>query len=156
MYGKKVEYLKGLMAGLSLDPNTNEYKLFTAVIDALDAFAGVVSDIEEDVTDLEDTIDNLNDELDDITELMDSLEAFDEEDNIRQFPSSGGLDGDDEGEYEITCPGCEHVFIVDEDTILAGNVVCPACKEKLAFDISGGCGCGKCPGAEAPCNNEEE
>jgi hypothetical protein len=159
MYAKKVEYLKGLMAGLSLDPNTNEYKLFTAVIDALDAFAGAVGDIEDDVTDLEDTLDSINDEMDSISDLMDALGSYDddEEDNIRPFPdmeSDDEDDGedDDESEYEVTCPGCEHVFIVNEETIFKGRVVCPSCKEKLAFDISGSCGCGQCnscgPGGE--------
>ncbi|MDR0326393.1 MAG: hypothetical protein LBI19_09900 [Oscillospiraceae bacterium] len=150
MYAKKVEYLKGLMAGLSLDPNTNEYKLFTAIIDAIDAFSGALSDVEEDVTDLEDTLDGLNDEMDSISDLMEALGDFDGDgdDNIRPFP--GGEDGDEEdddgGEYEVTCPGCTHVFIVDEETIFKGKASCPSCKEKLSFDIGGdgGCGCGRC------------
>ncbi|MDR0293175.1 MAG: hypothetical protein LBH95_03370 [Oscillospiraceae bacterium] len=143
MYAKKVEYLKGLMAGLSLDPDTNEYKLFTAVIDALDAFSGALADVEEDVTDLEDTLDGLNDEMDSISEIIDTIaDMDDEEDSIRPFP---GADGDDDGggEYEVTCPGCAHVFVVDEETIYKGKAACPACKEKLSFDIDG-CDCGQC------------
>ena len=150
MYAKKVEYLKGLMAGLSLDPNTNEYKLFAAVIDALDAFSGALTDVEEDVTDLEDAIDGLSDEMDAVSELMDAIGDFDEDEEgtIRPFPG-GGMDKDDEGgedddgEYEVTCPGCSHVFIVDEETIFKGKASCPSCKEKLTFDV-GGCGCGHC------------
>jgi hypothetical protein len=143
MYTKKVEYLKGLMDGLSLDKSTDEFKLFTAVIDALDAFAGAVGDIEEDITDIEDALDGMNDEMDAMSDLMDALSDLDggEEDNIRQFPG-GDLDGG-ESEYEVTCPGCENVFTVDEDTIFKGNVVCPGCDEKLAFDVSGGC-CNHC------------
>ena len=142
MYSKKVEYLKGLMAGLSLDPNTNEYKLFSAIIEALDAFSGAMSDVEEDVTDLEDTIDGLNDEMDAISELMEALGDLDDEgDNIRPFP---GADDEDDGEYEVTCPGCSHVFVVEEETIFKGKAECPSCKEKLTFDIGGGCGCGHC------------
>ncbi|MCL1807966.1 MAG: hypothetical protein FWG31_09735 [Oscillospiraceae bacterium] len=146
MYAKKVEYLKGLMAGLSLDPNTNEYKLFTAVIEALDAFGGALGDVEEDVTDLEDTIDGLNEEMDAVSDLLDGVfgESGDEE-NIRPFPG-GDDDSEDEenGEYEVTCPGCSHVFIVDEDTIFKGKASCPSCGEKLTFDINSGCGCGHC------------
>jgi hypothetical protein len=151
MYAKKVEYLKGLMDGLSIDPNTNEYKLFAAVIDALDAFSGALGDVEEDMSDLEDALDGMNDELDAISDLMDAIGDYDDEDgesigsNITPFP---GMHNDDmESEYEVTCPGCTHVFVVDEDTIFEGNVACPSCKDKLAFDISsggcGGCGCRK-------------
>jgi hypothetical protein len=159
MYAKKVEYLKGLMAGLSLDPNSSEYKLFAAVIDALDAFSGTLSDIEMDVEGLEDTLDGLNDEMDAISDLMDELGSFedDENNNIRPFPGTDrgddddgddGGDDDDGGEYEVTCPGCAHIFIVDEETIFKGNVICPSCNEKLAFDIGGsGCGCGHCSGS---------
>jgi rubrerythrin len=149
MYAKKVEYLKGLMAGLSLDPGTNEYKLFTAVIDALDAFSGALSDVEEDVNDLEDTLDGLNDEMDAISDLMDDLAELegDEEDNVRPFPGTAAAaedeDYDDSGEYEVTCRVCNHVFVVDEETLFEGKVPCPSCKETLSFDI-GGCGCGHC------------
>jgi ribosomal protein S27E len=146
MYAKKVEYLKGLMAGLSLGPDTNEFKLFTAVIDALDAFSGALGDVEEDMADLEDALDGMNDELDAIGDLMDAVSDFDgEESNITPFPGMAHNDDDEEdSEYEVTCPGCGHTFIVDEDTIFDGNVACPSCSEKLAFDISGGCGCGGC------------
>lgn len=157
MYTKKVEYLKGLMAGLPLDPNTNEYKLFTAIVDALDAFSGILTDIEEDVSDLEDTLDGINDEIDAIGDLMEALSEFDDdEDNIRPFPAAEGGDDDDDGEneYEVTCPGCKNVFIVDEDTIFKGKAVCPACKEKLAFDLSGGCGCGACH-EDGPISSDE-
>ena len=145
MYAKKVEYLKGLMAGLSLDPLTNEYKLFAAVIDALDAFSGALADVEEDITDLEDTMDNLSDEMDAVSELMEAIDEFDgdEEGTIRPFPGGETEDENEDGEYEVTCPGCSHVFIVDEETIFKGKASCPSCKEKLTFDV-GGCGCGHC------------
>jgi hypothetical protein len=153
MYAKKVEYLKGLMAGLSLDPGTNEYKLFNAVIDALDAFSGALCDVEEDMADMEDALDGMNDELDAVGDLMDAIGGFDDDDdednNITPFPgmalnNDDDDDDDDDSEYEVTCPGCAKVFVVDEDTIFEGNVSCPSCMEKLTFDISGGCGCGQC------------
>lgn len=155
MYAKKVEYLKGLMAGLSLDPNTNEYKLFTAVIEALDAMSDALSDVEEDIDDLEENVDDISDELDAISEVMDAIGDMDE-DSVRQFPRVDKDDDDDEedeGEYEITCPGCGHEFIVDEDTIFKGKASCPSCKEKLTFDI-GGCGCGHCH--DDDCDHEKE
>jgi hypothetical protein len=46
------------------------------------------------------------------------------------------------------------VFIVDEETIFTGKVVCPSCKEKLAFDISGGCGCNQCH-EDGPISSDE-
>jgi hypothetical protein len=43
MYNKKVGYLKGLAAGLELDPNSKEGRLFDAVIEALDAMSEAVA-----------------------------------------------------------------------------------------------------------------
>ncbi len=146
MYEKKLEYLKGLMSGLSMDPNTNEYKMFSAVIAVLDAMSVSLADAEEDISELEDNVDELEDELDGLDDLLDRF--GDVLDDIDEDDEDDDEDDEDDGdsEYEITCPGCEHVFIVDEETIFKGEVSCPSCGEKLNFEI-GGCGecdCGHC------------
>ncbi len=133
MYEKKLEYLKGLMAGLPVDASTNEGKLFAAVIDVLDAMCESLSDAEEDITELEDALDELDDDLDEFVGMMEALDDDDDEDE----------DDDEDGEYEITCPGCEHVFVVNEEAIFKGKVNCPSCGEKMTFEI-GGCDCGHC------------
>ena len=45
---EKVAYLKGLMAGMELDPEKKETKLFNAIIETLDDMAASVTDIEEE------------------------------------------------------------------------------------------------------------
>jgi DNA repair ATPase RecN len=45
---EKTAYLKGLLEGLSLDKQTNEGKLFTAIIEALDEIAQTVAELDEE------------------------------------------------------------------------------------------------------------
>ncbi|MDR1692395.1 MAG: zinc-ribbon domain-containing protein [Oscillospiraceae bacterium] len=135
MYAKKLEYLKGLMTGLQIDPSTNEYKLFSAVIEVLDNMSDALADAEEDIAELEDSMDELEDTMDNIAEMLeDDIDDGDDDE-----------DDDDDEEYEITCPGCGHVFVVDEDTLFEGGTKCASCGEKLSFDI-GDCECGHCHG----------
>ncbi|MDR1669585.1 MAG: zinc-ribbon domain-containing protein [Oscillospiraceae bacterium] len=147
MYAKKLEFLKGLMAGLTIDRSTNEYKLFSAVIETLDAMSEALTDAEEDIAALEDSVDELDDDLDGFAEMMDALSGMDDDDDDDDDDDNEDDDDDDEeDEYEITCPGCENVFVVDEETIFRGGVSCPSCGKKLNFEIGGceDCQCGHC------------
>ena len=44
---EKVAYLKGLAEGLKLDAESNEGKLFAAIIDVLDSMADEIADMQE-------------------------------------------------------------------------------------------------------------
>lgn len=125
---EKCAYIKGLMEGLELDTTSKEGKVLAAIVDLLE-------EVCDEVKSLDDNMDQIYDELDAMDEDMDDLEAAvygdDEEEDE---------DGDEEGEaeYELTCPKCGAVTVVDEATLLDENseISCQNCG--AAFDIEFG------------------
>ena len=131
---ERTAYLKGLMEGMKIDTETNEGKLFKAIVDTLDDMALTVSD-------LEDVVDAVCDELDSIEEDLDTIEEYllDDEDDDEEDDE----DWDDEDEfdcgvetiYEVKCPSCGSGINLDEDMLEAGAIDCPDCGEELEFDV---------------------
>ena len=121
-FSEKVAYLKGLAEGLALDESSKEGKLIAAIIDVLGDAAEKFSDLEEEMLDLEDGLDAVSDDLSDVEEALYELDDEDE---------------DEDGECFITtCPECEEEVVFDEDTLEAGEVICPNCGARLEFDLS--------------------
>ncbi len=133
---EKVAFLKGLLEGMNVDPESNEGKLWKAVMD-------VLADLALSVEDLEDYSAELTEQVDAIDEDLDMLES----DFYEEYDEDGCTCGDDEY-YDITCPNCDEEFCVDEETLLEGGVECPNCGEHLEFDLDDccedGCDCGCC------------
>ena len=126
---EKVAYLKGLAEGLKLDAESNEGKLFAAIIDVLEDMADEIADMQDEMVDLEDGLDAVSDDLSDVEEtLYFALEDDDEDDE----------DEDDEEEecFMTNCPECEEEVYFDESILEDGEVVCPNCGTKLEFDLS--------------------
>ena len=121
-FSEKVAYLKGLAEGLALDESSKEGKLIAAIIDVLGDAAEKFSDLEEEMLDLEDGLDAVSDDLSDVEEALYELDDEDE-------------DEDDEC-FITTCPECEEEVVFDEDTLEAGEVICPNCGARLEFDLS--------------------
>ena len=138
---EKSAYLKGLMDGLSLNTETNEGKMISAIVELL-------GDITKKVTDIENTTIAISDELDEIEEDLDAIEDFimDDEDewddDEDEDDSWEGWDEDDEegfdfGDenstiYEVEC-ACGEIINFDEETLEEGSIICPNCGEKLEF-----------------------
>ena len=120
---EKAAYLKGLYAGLNLNEEKNESKLFSAIID-------LISDLSESIQDLEGLAGDIEEELDDLsadlTELEDEVYGTDED----------GCCCCDDAEYEIVCPTCGEAMLIDENVLDEGAINCPACGEELEFDLS--------------------
>ena len=128
---ERTAYLKGLMEGMNIDTDTNEGKLFKAIIETLDDMALTVSDVE-------DVVDAVCDELDSIEEDLDAIEEYllDEEDEDDECDEEDeDFDFGDETIYEIKCPVCGSVINLDEDMLEAGSIECPDCGEELEFDV---------------------
>ena len=106
----KAAYIRGLMNGLDFDPASKNGKIIAAMMDLLEELAAAV-------TDHDDALDQVYDELDDLDEDLDDAE--DEKDG--------------ETEYEVTCPNCGAVNIVDEESLMTGELVCPDCG--ASFDV---------------------
>ena len=120
---EKVAYLKGLMEGLNIDEQTNEGKLFAAIVDVLDEIALEIEDLTDEVMELGDGLDVVSDDLGDVEDIV-----YDDDDD----------DDDDEEEecYATTCPECEEEIYFDDTVLEDGTLLCPNCGAKLEFDLS--------------------
>ncbi|MBQ1603737.1 MAG: hypothetical protein II045_02380 [Oscillospiraceae bacterium] len=124
---EKIAYLKGLMEGMKIDEQSNEGKLFAAIVDVLDEVALEVEDLTDEVMELGDGLDVVSDDLSDVEDLV-----YDDEDDDE--------DEDDEDVeemcYATTCPECEEKIYFDETYLEDGCLKCPNCGAKLEFDLS--------------------
>jgi len=117
---EKVAYLKGLMEGLKIDENSNEGKMFAAILDVLDEVAFEIEDLTDEVMELGDGLDVVSDDLEDVEDVV--YDDYDED--------------DEEDCYATTCPECEEEIYFDDSILEDGTVVCPNCGAKLEFDLS--------------------
>ena len=123
---EKVAYLKGLMEGLNIDEQTNEGKLFTAIVDVLDEIALEIEDLTDEVMELGDGLDVVSDDLSDVEDIVYDDDDDDDDD-----------DEDEEAEcYATTCPECEEEIYFDDTVLEDGALLCPNCGAKLEFDLS--------------------
>ena len=121
---EKIAYLKGLMEGMNVDTESNEGKLFAAVVDVLDEIALEVEDLTDEVMELGDGLDVISDDLSDVEDIV--YDEWDDDDD----------DDDDEEEecYATTCPECEEEIFFDDSVLDDGKVECPNCGATLEFD----------------------
>lgn len=134
---ERTAYLKGLMEGMNFNTESNEGKLFKAILDTLDDMALTVSDMEDVVDAVCDELDSIEEDLDTIEEYLldededeeddEDYEDYDEDEDEYDF-------GDDDTIYEIKCPTCGKIINLDEDMLREGSVVCD-CGEELEFDL---------------------
>ena len=139
-YQEKVAYLKGLMAGLELDPEKKETKVLNAMADVLDDIVHDMLDIEDDIIDIGDQIDGIDEDL---TSLEDDFyEDEDDEDD----------EDDDDDFFEVKCPGCGEELYIDGDILEDGSLECPKCGRVMEFhpacDCDCDCGCEHCDDEE--------
>ena len=128
---EKVAYLKGLMEGMNLSADSNEGKLFRAIVDVLDEIALEVEDLTDEVMELGDGLDVISDDLGDVEDII-----YDEEDDDDDDYEELDEDKDDEEEecYATTCPECEEEIFFDDSVLEDGKVECPNCGATLEFD----------------------
>ena len=129
---EKVAYLKGLMEGLNIDEQTNEGKLFTAIVDVLDEIALEIEDLTDEVMELGDGLDVVSDDLSDVEDIV-----YDDDDDDDDDEDDEDEDEDEEEEcYATTCPECEEEIYFDDTVLEDGTLLCPNCGAKLEFDLS--------------------
>ena len=120
---EKIAYLKGLMEGMNVDTESNEGKLFAAVVDVLDEIALEVEDLTDEVMELGDGLDVISDDLSDVEDIVYDDDEDDEEDEEEEC-------------YATTCPECEEEIFFDDTMLEDGEIICPNCGAKLEFDLS--------------------
>ena len=115
---EKVAYLKGLAEGMKLSADTDEGKLFRAIIDTLE-------DLALSVTDAEERLDVLDADLAEVEDIV-----YDDEDDDFGFD-----DDDDDGVFEFVCPHCHETVFFDDSIVEDDDddfeLICPACGKKL-------------------------
>ena len=65
---EKTAYLKGLMEGLNLKKDSDEGKLFSAILDTLNDMALTISDMDQELDVINEELDAIGDELTDVEE----------------------------------------------------------------------------------------
>ncbi|MDD3655110.1 MAG: AraC family transcriptional regulator [Desulfotomaculaceae bacterium] len=116
----RVAYLQGLSAGLDLETDSKEGKLFKGIIEVLGDVADTVGDLEEGQGQLEDYLETIDEDL---YQLEDELYENDADHHHSH----------DMGNYiEVKCPGCgENVYfdshVTEDDDVV--EVTCPNCDE---------------------------
>lgn len=127
---ERASYIRGLMVGLELDPETKETKVFQAMMDLLE-------DLSATVTELEDGLDTITEEVEGIDEALEEIGEL-----IYQDCSCGDHhdhshcrhdEDDEEIEFEVVCPGCKKVIEVDEEMLNLDTMTCPQCGGALEF-----------------------
>ncbi|MGI5894647.1 MAG: CD1247 N-terminal domain-containing protein [Candidatus Merdivicinus sp.] len=147
---EKVAYLKGLMAGMELDPEKKETKLFNAILDTLDDMANAVTDIEAETDEMCDLIDVLDEDLGSVEEYVYGDDEEDDDCDCDCDDCDEECDCEDGELYEVTCPTCGNTLYLDEEMLDEGEMSCPNCGQELEFDLSlDGCDCGtECGGCD--------
>ena len=130
---EKSAYLKGLMDGLSLNTETDEGKMISAIVELL-------GDLTKKVTDIEDTTIAISDELDEIEEDLDAIEDYimdeedDEWDEDEDYEEGFDFGDEDTTIYEVEC-ACGEIINFDEEVLEKGSMSCPNCGETLEFSF---------------------
>lgn len=124
----RVAYLKGLAAGLGMEENTREGKLFGQIIDVIDSLAEAVTELQDDYEDVVDYAEAIDEDLSELEEdFYDEDELLDAEDLYD--------DEDEEDMFSVECPDCHEIVYIDDDMLDDDDVVeilCPNC-ERVVF-----------------------
>ncbi len=137
---EKASYIRGLMEGLELDPNSKETKVLNAIVELLNDLCASVEELEDGFDLLSDTVDEIDEDLGSVEEEVYGLEDDDE-------LGCGHCHGeDDDAEFEVTCPTCGGTIQLSDDMLDAGSITCPGCGETLEFDFDedDNCDCEHC------------
>lgn len=119
---EKVSYLRGLCDGLEITDDTQR-KLYTAIIETLDAVADAIDENEATLAELDECVSDIYDALDDVEEELYGEEDDDEEDD----------DAFDEDAFiEVQCPHCGDTIYFDQDMLSSREeLICPSCNKKV-------------------------
>ena len=121
---EKAAYIKGLAEGLDLDADKKETRVINEIIELLTEMTSDMADMDAGMAELYGAVEQIDEDL-----------SFVEEEMFGEFDEDFS-----EEMYEITCPNCEEAVQLDEEMLIGGDVVCPACGEKIEIEIDA-CDC---------------
>ena len=152
---KKVGYLKGLLDGMNLDPNTTNSKLMAGIVSLLTELSDRVDALEELYDDLNDYVESVDDDLaelesehrgdddfDDFNILDDDDEDFDDafgdgEDKLHllrageDVPSEGAGEESPDALAGKLCPKCSRMFFTSLEDGEEDEYFCPHCGDRI-------------------------
>ena len=136
---EKSAYLKGLMDGLSLNKESDEGKMISAIVDLLGDMAKRIADIEETTIAISDELDEIEEDLDAIEDFIlddededDYEDDWDDEDEDEDFEEGFDFGDEETTIYEVEC-ACGEIIDFDEEVLEQGSMICPNCGETLEF-----------------------
>ena len=156
---EKSAYLKGLVEGRGMDPETGEGKLWNVLSELVGDFAAELRELRDDHEDLADSVENVEIGLEYLEDLLQDgyndddgdTEGFDDDDGVYPFADGYNFADDDMSEeadleddgftedgifYEAECPSCGEVIEFDDDILEEGSVRCPNCGALLEFEAA--------------------
>ena len=119
---EKVSYLRGLCDGLDITDETQR-KLYTAIIETLDAVADALDENEATLAELDECVSDIYDALDEVEEELygEDDEDDDEDDSF-----------DEDAFIEVQCPHCSDTIYFDQDMLSSRDeLICPSCNQKV-------------------------
>ncbi len=120
---EKAAYLSGLADGLGLKDETSEQKVLRGAVDLLVAISEKLEQLDGETEKICGELDAIEDDL--------YYETEDDEEEEPVDDTTGAP-----AQYELTCPKCGAVTVVDEDTLMSQEIVCSKCG--APFDIEFG------------------
>ncbi len=121
---EKVSYLRGLCDGLDITDETQR-KLYTAIIETLDAVADALDENEATLAELDECVSDIYDALDEVEE-----ELYGEEDDEDEDDEDDAFDED--AFIEVQCPHCGDTIYFDQDMLSSREeLICPSCNKKV-------------------------
>ena len=153
--GKKVGFLKGLMAGMDYDTASGEGKLMAGVVDLLERLSDRVEALDDLTEELSDYVASIDE---DVSELMDEQDDFDDDDFDDDDDDDFDIDDDDDDDDELfpggedklhllrpareeeagedslagnLCPECHFLFVTSLSDAEGSRYICPNCKKTI-------------------------
>lgn len=121
---EKAAYVKGLIEGLELDPKDKQTKVFKVIADLL-------ADMAEEIKELGQCYDDVCDQVDGISEDLAGVEDLIGDESLGSVCYDNTAVSSSDMAYEVTCPTCNETTYLNEDSLNAGVIKCPACGEVL-------------------------
>lgn len=133
--GEKVSYLQGMVDGLDIDGSTKEGKTLIQMVSVLQEMVLYIDDLQTQIDELTELTDILDADLGDVEEVLFDCCDDDDECDCCCCDDEDYEDFNEDELYEVTCPTCEDVILLDEEMLEEGSMDCPNCGESLEFDF---------------------
>lgn len=131
---RKISYIEGLMEGVDLKNSGKEGKVIHELVDVCKAMAKQLDRMKLQIDDHETYIEAIDEDLADLETILfdEELEFVEEDENYEEEE----LENDEEY-FEMECPYCEELVLVDadlfdEDTEI--EVTCPDCNNIIVIN----------------------